>query len=93
MFFIFFFLFYLVSNANAMILVSPQTTTRLSASISMNAPHKMAAVESISASILMEATLVSVTLDTSLIPSKHINQKVTVKDVIFSMLRAYSLKQ
>ena len=72
-----------------MILVSYQTTTRLSASISMNAPHKMAAVESISASILMEAILVSVILDTSLIPSKHINQKVTAKDETFSMSRVW----
>lgn len=58
-----------------MILVSYKMKTRHSASISMNAPPKMAAVESTSASILMEAIPVSVILDTSLIPSKQLDQR------------------
>lgn len=49
----------------------------------MNAPPKMAAVESTSASILMEAIPVSVILDTSLIPSKQLNQRNALPSSIY----------
>ena len=69
------FMGFIVTNANVMTLVSSKTSIRRSVSTSMNVQRRMAAVKSISASILTEAIPVCVILDTSLIPSKQINQR------------------